>query len=717
MPELLELPIPGKWKIGLTDTDLNNELASFAASRRPAALHAYGTGSARRWNVSWVNNSAANFQDWRWTQGMSPADLGEEVNGGHERLRLFLIEAIPGANQFAAVWLIRDMTSSAPWLTWDWTPEVAAEDLKGLVPPGHRLTCVRALVTGAAKVAAIWTQDDTGVPWDWHPSLTFDELHAILRDTKSRLVSLDNHGSGSSLRYCAAWVDNVGPGAEARTWFWFTGADEPYLRGQSNGLCSHPVELCDLGSGALAAVLNRTPAPGIAADDALLDVTGTVTLDPFANDEVSNTQMSLNGTMEIQVANIAGAGVDILSASVQQTSLGGQSDRLAQPPPSPVGGAMSIASGGSASVGPIGVMTGLEYRDFFVYIDAKTAGGKRQRLLRPLPVQRDGFPVHLVPPIGEPVGLALWTDTADIIPIWRGGKETRWVNVAGTIVNLTGDELLVVRMDVEAIVDGEWRLEKNCSPLRCQQSALADESGCADTNGNWACPVVEAEPNGTLKLGTKVLSRFVYGFEIDVDPQFSEGHLRVMLHYQRKRKCGAVMRDLPMRWDEPVVVSPPVRGTFWWGNSYDHNDFDAHAWPGPRASFDIAEVGGPPDGGQDVFPMADGIVVGVDEPEPTPSNLNPNQSITLWHPQLEVWTGYYHLQPDSLLPAAGDSVSVDTAIAKLGKSGTKDPHLHTGGHRLGSLGFGRAVPLRFTGLKDDQNVDVTQTPGNGKYTS
>jgi hypothetical protein len=366
-------------------------------------------------------------------------------------------------------------------------------------------------------------------------------------------------------------------------------------------------------------------------------------------------------------------------------------------------------------------MTGLEYRDVYVYIDAKTAGGKRQRLLRPLPVRRSGFPTHVVPAIGEPVGLALWTDTADIIPMWRGGKETRWVNVAGTIVNLTGDELSIIRMDVEAIVDGEWRLEKNLWPLRFHQSDLADESGCADSNGNPACSVVEAEPNGTLELGSKVLSRFVYGFEIEVEPDFEKGNVRVMLHYQRKRKCGAVMRDLPMRWDESVELSPPVRGgTYVWANGYDHThlpDYDAHAWPGPRSSYDISEVGGPPDGGQDVYPMADGVVIGVDEPQPTMNNPNPNQSITMWHPALEVWTGYFHLMPSTLLPAPGDSVSVDEAIAKIGNSGTVVPHLHTGGHRLGTTGLGRLVPLRFTGLKDDQDLDATQTPATGTYKS
>jgi hypothetical protein len=273
-------------------------------------------------------------------------------------------------------------------------------------------------------------------------------------------------------------------------------------------------------------------------------------------------------------------------------------------------------------------------------------------------------------------------------------------------------------MDVEGIVDGEWRLEENLSPLRFQRSDLSDESGCSDSNGNYACSVVEAEPNGTLKLGTKVLSRFVYGFEIDVEPGFDKGFLKVVLHYQRRRKCGAVMRELPMRWDEPVDVLPPVRGgEFWWGNGYDHTDFDAHAWPGPRAAYDILEVGDQTDEPPDVYPMAAGIVVDVDQPAPTMNNPNPNQSITMWHPDLEIWTGYYHLKPGTLLPGEGDSISAANPIAKIGNSGTKDPHLHTGGHRLDTTGFGRVVPLRFSGLTDDQNNAVTQTPATGAYTS
>ena len=715
VPELREPPVPGKWETGLLDADVPQRLANKQA-RRPAALHPYGTGASRRWLLSWVKNTGADFQDWGWTQGMSPADLGQEVDGAHDRLRLFLIEPIPGVNQLAAVWFIRDMSSNAVWLTWDWRPEIPSNDLKNTVPAGHRLTCVRALNAGASKVAAIWTQDDSGAPWDWSPSLTFDELHVILRDSGSRLVSLDHHGSGSSLRFCAAWVANVGPGAEPRTWFWFAGADEPYLRGQSEGLCSHPVELANLGGGALATILNRTPAPGVPPDDALLDVSGMETLDPFVNDEATNTQMNQNGTVNVQVTNIAGAPVEIVSAALRWASLGGQTDALSPSPPDPVAGATTIPTSGSVSPSPISMGTGVEYRDVLAFIDAKTADGRRQRLIRALPVQRPGFDVHVVPAFGEPVGLAMWTDSADVIPMWRGGKETRWVNVAGTIVNLTGDDLSIIRMDVEVVADGEWLLEKNV-PLRFQQSAWPDEQGCADLNNQPGCYVVEAEPDGTLELGAKVLSRFVNGFELDIDPQFTKGNLRLVLHYQRKRRCGTVMRDLPLRWDEPVDASPPVRGTFWWGNSYDHTDFDAHAWPGPRAAFDIAEDGGPADGGQDVYPMADGTVVQVDQPPSTPSDPNPNQSITLWHPQLGMWTGYYHLQPGSLLPSAGDPAFANTAIAKVGKSGTGSPHLHTGGLVLATTGFGRVVPLRFTGLTDDQDNIATQTPATGSYKS
>jgi Peptidase family M23 len=190
-----------------------------------------------------------------------------------------------------------------------------------------------------------------------------------------------------------------------------------------------------------------------------------------------------------------------------------------------------------------------------------------------------------------------------------------------------------------------------------------------------------------------------------------------MLHYQRRRKCGSVMRELPLRWDEPVEVSPPVRGTFIWGNSHDHTGFDAHAWPGPRAAFDIGEENGPADGGQDVYAMAGGFVVEVSDPQPTMNDPNPNQSVTVWHPDLELWTGYYHLKPDTITVQPGQEVTIDEPIAKLGKSGTKDPHLHTGGHRLDVTGFGRPVPLRFTGLTDDQGATATQTPANGKYTS
>ena len=715
MPELQEPPVPGMWELVLADADLAQQLSNKQA-RRPAALHAFGVGAARRWHLSWVKNSGPDFQNWAWTAGSSPDALAKKVSG-HNRVRLFLVEPIPGTDQLAAVWFIKTPGSPAPWLTWDWRPEISAATLTNSVPAGHRLTCVRALDVGASKVAAIWTQDDSGVAWDWHPSLAADELHVILRDTGSRLVSLDSHGSGFGLRYCAAWVTNVGAGAEARTWFWFTGVAEAYLRGQTNGLCSHPVELCDLGGGALATILNRTPAAGTPPDDLLLDVAGATTLAPYANDAATNTQMEIGGTVDVQVTNVAGASVEVVSAALRLASLGGQSDSLPDtsqpPPPSPVAGTTIIPTGASVTPGPIAVGTGLEYRDVLVYIDAKTTDGRRQRLLRPLTVQRPTFDAHVVPPVAEPVALVTWTDTADVIPMWRVGSETQWVNVAGTIVNLTGDDLSIIRMDVEVVVDGQWLLEKNL-PLRFQQSAWPDERGCGELNGQPGCFVVDAKSDSTLDLGAKVLSRFVHGLELDIDSQFQMGNARVILHYKRNRRCGSVLRDLPLRWTEPVNLSPPVRGTFIWGNAFDHTDFDAHAWPGPRAAYDIAEVDGPPDGGQDVHPMADGTVVEVNQPS---GSGNPNQWITVWHPQLELWTGYYHLQPGTLLPTAGDPVFAETSIAKLGMSGTGSPHLHTGGHVLDTTGFGRVVPLRFTGLIDDLGLTATQTPATGIYES
>ena len=258
----------------------------------------------------------------------------------------------------------------------------------------------------------------------------------------------------------------------------------------------------------------------------------------------------------------------------------------------------------------------------------------------------------------------MWTDTADVVPMWRGGKETRWINVGGTIINLTGDDLSIIRMDAEVVVDGKWLLEANLSPLRFHQSLWDDESSCEKLNGNDGCAIIDAASNGTLDIGKKVLSRFVYGFELDLEAGFGSGNLRVILHYQRNRRCGTVLRDLPIVWREPIQVSPPVRGgdSTRWGSAFDHSGFDAHSWPGQRTSLDIAVVGSAP---EDVYPMADGVVVQVKDPAADEDN----HWITVWHLDLQLWTGYYHLKPGTLVPTAqGQSVSVDTPIAQIGNS-------------------------------------------------
>ena len=140
-------------------------------------------------------------------------------------------------------------------------------------------------------------------------------------------------------------------------------------------------------------------------------------------------------------------------------------------------------------------------------------------------------------------------------------------------------------------------------------------------------------------------------------------------------------------------------------------------WPGPRLSYDIEAISGEPDGDLDVFPMAEGVVIEVAEPPSTSTDPNPNHWITVWHPELNLWTGYYHLDPGTLVPAAGEAVSPVTAIAKIGNSGTVAPHPHTGGHTLDVMGFGRATPLRFANLLDNQDQAVTQMPATGTYTS
>ena len=196
------------------------------------------------------------------------------------RLRLFLVEPILEHEEARRRLVHPRLSSSAPWLTWDWTPEIAAADLKEAVPAGHRLTCVRALDTGASKVAAIWTQDDSGRSGTGVRRITFDDCTSPARHEEPARQPGQSR-QWSELCGSAPHGSTTPAPSSPRTWFWFAGAKETYLRGQSDGLCSHPVELCNLGGGNLAAILNRTPAPGTPADDVLLEVTGTATVEAF----------------------------------------------------------------------------------------------------------------------------------------------------------------------------------------------------------------------------------------------------------------------------------------------------------------------------------------------------------------------------------------------------------------------------------------------------
>ena len=427
-----------------------------------------------------------------------------------------------------------------------------------------------------------------------------------------------------------------------------------------------------------------------------------------------NTQMNLNETVTVQVTNVAGADVEIVNAALRWASSGGQSDALTMSPPDPTGGAATIPAGGT--VGPPSPMTfgsGIEYRDIVAYIDAKTADGRRQRLLRPLTVQRPGFDAHVVPALGEPVALAMWTDTGDVVPMWRGGKETRWINVGGHDREPDGRRPSIIRMDVEVVVDGEWLLEENLSPLRFHQSLWPDERGCQELNGQDGCTFVDAESNGTLELGKKVLSRFVHGFELDVEPGFENGNLRVILHYQRRRRCGTVLRDLPIKWREPVDVSPPVRGgTFHWGT--------------PSTTPASTRTPGPDSGRRSTSRSSTGrrrcirwqTVSWSKSTSQMRRRTNPNHWITVWHPDLELWTGYYHLKPGTLVPEDSRARRCPPTLRsrKIGNSGTR-PRTCT---RAGTY----SIRPDFVGLlrcdsrlTDDQDNAATQTPATGSYKS
>jgi hypothetical protein len=174
-----------------------------------------------------------------------------------------------------------------------------------------------------------------------------------------------------------------------------------------------------------------------------------------------------------------------------------------------------------------------------------------------------------------------------------------------------------------------------------------------------------------------------------------------------------VVNDFPVtvRFDKPLVLSPPISGGDWLlangpSNSSDHRRFvtaiDGKVKASQRFAIDLMKFG--EDGklvhgdasknenwisyGEQVLTTADGIVSAVNDSMPENVPLAPHRAVKMTRENIggnyiiiDLGTNrfafYGHLQPGSILVKVGDRVRRGQVLATIGNTGNSDaPHLH-----------------------------------------
>ncbi len=126
--------------------------------------------------------------------------------------------------------------------------------------------------------------------------------------------------------------------------------------------------------------------------------------------------------------------------------------------------------------------------------------------------------------------------------------------------------------------------------------------------------------------------------------------------------------------------------------------------------------------GADVFAIADGTVVSIQDGEPdgtpnvamipkTAADFGGNQVVLQIGP--DIFAVYGHLQPGSLLVKVGDTVKVGAPLAKIGNTGPSlGPHLHFGLLNRPNLFTGRSLPFVIDSYTLAGTVDFKASQGD-----
>ena len=723
----LETPPSGWWwNPDVSPTDLTNMLAN--NNGRLVSLSVRSV-NPKRFAAVWIAKGAIEA-DAGWSADIDATTLGHTLDTKKARLTCLAPFVSGGSVRFAAAWIPNAGANAKAW--W-WNPDVDPTPLGTMLTNNKgRLTSLASyVINGRRHRAAVWI-DNTGAnaqAWWWNPDVDEPTLNNMLDNNKGRLVCLDPFVENGKLRFGAAWVENTG--GHGKTWYWYHGLGADTLGHKFDLYCSYPPELKTYPAGNdvhLACVMYEYPQQPIDAAN-LVDVTGSATLVGQSN---SMAPLNQNQKLSITIANKAAAPVKITGGLVMLNESGGFVDwsdsilgdtKLLGPGP------VSIPVGGSkAAVHDYG--WGMGVSDVVLDLTAES-GNQKQHLHKVFPVAKSGFPTPPTISAPNPVFVGLWTNPAEIVPIWFD-KEHLWISVAGHLVNTSNSTVRLAGWHMTLDIDGKRVIDQD----------LALKFWWFDPNGTKDYSV---GADGAAQL-SGLTAFFAYGFKLDgIAKNFQKGTLGLVANYKIDGVCGSCVYESPVRLVPPVSIHSPVKGLsanrFWkFGNGPNHDGKDAHEWPAERFAYDITMVDASGSShvaddatsmknngnfycyGQPIYAVRGGTVASADDtiPENFGSTTNPdavksNNYVLIDHGD-GTYAGYYHCRTGHNKVKKNDPVTAGQQIAEMGNAGgSSEPHLHFAYTAPNSIGRGSVVPTIFTELKDKSNHAVTAVPSSGQY--
>jgi Peptidase family M23/Bacterial tandem repeat domain 1 len=699
---------------------------------RLVSLDVFFIDGKQRLAAVWIDNTGDQHQVWGWNPDVDVAALSQILKDKKSRLVVLAPFVIKDKLHLAAVWVSNTGTNAQAG---SWSADLDQIALgQMLLNNNERLTTLSTYeLGGKRRYAAVWV--DNTEPhhqmWDWRPDVDAATLGKLLDKNIGRLVSLDPFVVNGKLRFAAVWVKNTE--TNAKTWWWYFGLDKAALNKKFDQFCAYPVDVRDYASGqSLSCVLQSfrpTPDPFGAK---LIKIAGTGSLDALTDITPLEETLSLN----LNLKNLTSGPVTITEGELLWTETGGwviDKESL-------YSGA-GLFKGQSQNIEPSQSYAGsktffrMPYgtEHFIVRLRAQDGGGKKQYLHKVIATPRSGFssPPALSAP--TPVFIGEWTTPAEVIPLWLGEAQTRWMTIGGQIINGSDETVRLVGWHLIFEADGEVVLNQ-ALPMNFSHFKKYVVNG----NDQYKFESLPAPQGGEMAL-TEFLAYFVHGFDVGKAPNpFSKGTLKLIANYKIGDRCNATVCEREVVNLKPVTLAPPITGRWHWGNSPDHKDFDPHAWPADRFAVDLVKVdennailspNSEPAAnknyyayGEPVLAMADGAVVKSSDSEdenfgnlanPLIKNIN---YIVLEH-EPNHFTGYYHLRKDHNVVKVGDTVKAGQILAQVGNSGgSSNPHLHIGYVALDATGRGALMPMQFEGLRTTTGTAVTGVPASGVYT-